>query len=154
MAETLQGTTLLAGVNGVFIRGPSGSGKSSLALALIERGARLVADDRVHLAACDGRLVASAPDIISGLLELRGRGLVDVPFERNCVVRLVVDIVSEEALERMPDDHQLTAVILGIEVPQQPVSGVVERSLPLVVAALESDPSRGNMGLRRARVWG
>jgi HPr kinase/phosphorylase len=154
MAETLHATAVLAGVNGLLIRGPSGSGKSSLALALIKRGARLVADDRVHVAACDGRLVAGAPARISGRLELRGRGLIDVPHERNCVLRLVVDIVSGEALERMPEDNQLTVMLLGIELPRQPVPAVAERALTLVGAALDALSPGGNMGLRSARVWG
>ena len=154
MAETLHATAVLAGVNGLLIRGPSGSGKSSLALALIERGARLVADDRVHVAACNGRLVAAAPAKISGRLELRGRGLIDVPRERNCVLRLVVDIVSADALERMPEDDQFTAMLLGIALPRQPVPAVPERALTLVGAALDALSPGGNMGLRLERVWG
>jgi len=154
MAETLHATAVLAGVNGLLIRGPSGSGKSSLALALIERDARLVADDRVHVAACGGRLVAGAPARISGRLELRGRGLIDVPRERNCVLRLVVDIVSDEALERMPQDDQLITMLLGIELPRQPVPAAPERALTLVGAALDALSPGGNIGLRSARVWG
>jgi serine kinase of HPr protein (carbohydrate metabolism regulator) len=154
MTETLHGTAVLAGVNGILIRGASGSGKSRLALALIERGARLVADDRVHIAARDGRVIASAPDRTAGLIELRGRGLIAVPHERNCVVRLVADIVSEEALDRMPQDDQFTAVLLGIAILRQPVGAVREHALTLVDAALASLSSSGNMGLRSARVWG
>jgi serine kinase of HPr protein (carbohydrate metabolism regulator) len=154
MAETIHATAVLAGANGLLIRGPSGSGKSSLALALIERGARLVADDRVHVAACDGRLVAAAPARISGRLELRGRGLIDVPRERHCVLRLVVDIVSGDALERMPEDDQFTAMLLGIALPRQPVPAAPERALTLVGAALDALSPGGNMGLRSERVWG
>jgi serine kinase of HPr protein (carbohydrate metabolism regulator) len=154
MAETLHATAVLAGVNGLLIRGPSGSGKSSLALSLIERGARLVADDRVHVAACGGRLVAGAPARISGRIELRGRGLIEVPRERNCVLRLVVDIVSGEALARMPEDDQLTTMLLGIELPRQPVPAATEQALMLVGAALHALSPAGDMGLRTARVWG
>ena len=59
MSETVHATAVLVGADGVLIRGESGAGKSALALALIERGARLIADDRLMLSACHGRLVAT-----------------------------------------------------------------------------------------------
>lgn len=63
------------GGRGVLIEGPSGSGKSSLALALIDRGAALVGDDAVALEERDGRLVACPPPRIAGLIEVRNLGL-------------------------------------------------------------------------------
>ena len=154
MAETLHGTAVLADVNGLLIRGPSGSGKSRLAMALVDRGARLVADDRVHIAARSGRVIASTPARIAGLIELRGRGLIAAPHERSCVLRLVVDIVSDDALERMPHDGQFTAVLLGVSILRQPVGADSDHALSLVEAALARLSSSGNMGLRSARVWG
>ncbi len=92
---------------GVLLRGPSGAGKSALALRLIEAGALLVADDCVRLAACgtSGRLMASPPPRIAGLIEVRGLGLVRLPHLRRVALDLVVDLVdaySQDALERMP----------------------------------------------------
>src|SRR5688572_192741 len=98
MSETIHATAVLAGADGVLIRGPSGSGKSMLAFALVQRGARLISDDRVHLSACHGRLIATAPGLISGKLELRGRGLMEVPHERSAVIRLLVDMEEGAAL--------------------------------------------------------
>lgn len=63
----------------VLIEGPSASGKSSLALALIDRGAVLVGDDGVTLEAREGRLWASPPPNIAGKLEIRNLGIVTLP---------------------------------------------------------------------------
>lgn len=154
MSETAHATAVLAGARGVLIRGDSGAGKSTLALALIGGGARLVADDQVHLSACHGRAIAAAPAIIAGKIELRGRGIVTVPFERNAVIRLVVDIVSEEGLARLPEQDQFSTMLLGIELPRQPVPADSGRALRLLEAALRSFVATATLGLRSSRVWG
>ena len=74
-----QASCVAIGGRAVLIEGPPGSGKSSLALALIDRGAVLVGDDGVALAARDGRLFASPPPNIAGLLEVRNVGLLRFP---------------------------------------------------------------------------
>jgi len=150
MSETVHATAVLVGANGVLIRGESGSGKSLLALALIDRGARLVGDDRLMLSACHGRLLATAPATIAGQIELRGRGVVPVPHERAGVMRLVADIVGEEELDRMPEAHQLSTTLLGIALRRQPVLGNPERGARLVEAALKDLRLPPNEGLRSA----
>ncbi len=154
MSETVHGTAVLVGAEGVLIRGKSGSGKSALALALIQRGGWLIADDRLTLSSCHGRLVGSAPGATAGLIELRGRGLIKVPFERSGVIRLVVDIVGSEGLERMPEAPQLTATLLGIELPRQPVPAATEPAVMLVETALGTDRRSPTGGLRMATVSG
>ena len=149
MSETVHATAVLAGAQGVLIRGASGAGKSSLALALIERGARLIADDQVHLSACHGRLVATAHGAVRGKLELRGRGLLSVPHERSAVIQLVVDIVPDEGLERLPDDHQLTDNVLGVTLSRQPVPATLDPARRLVSAALRALSPGGNMACAR-----
>ena len=74
-----QASGVAVGGRGVLIEGPSGSGKSSLALALIDRGATLVGDDGVLLEGRDGRLWALPPPAIEGLLEIRNVGLARLP---------------------------------------------------------------------------
>lgn len=69
----------------MLIEGPPGSGKSSLALALIDRGACLIGDDGVELAVCEGRLHASPPPNIRGLMEIRNVGLVEMPTAKGIV---------------------------------------------------------------------
>jgi HPr kinase/phosphorylase len=152
MSEAIHGTAVLVGSDGVLIRGDSGSGKSSLALALIERGGKLIADDRLMLSAVNGRLIATPPATTAGQIELRGHGLISVPHERGCVIRLVADIVSDEGLERMPEPHQLSATLLGIALPRQPVPEAPEQGVRLVEAALTALYSPPKGGLRSAQV--
>ncbi len=113
---------VVVGEAGVLIRGPSGAGKSSLSAALIERAqaaglfARLVADDRTRLSLAGGRVVAEAPDILKGLIERRGVGLLRLPALSACVVRFVADI--EEQPERMPEPDAATARLLDVPLPR------------------------------------
>jgi HPr kinase/phosphorylase len=88
---------------GILLRGPSGSGKSDLALRLIDGGARLVADDQTELRRSGSGLVASAPAAIAGLLEIRGIGIVRCPAAASAPLRLVVDLVPSESIERLPE---------------------------------------------------
>lgn len=74
----------------VLIEGISGSGKSSLALALIDRGARLVGDDGVVLVSADGRLLARPHPNTRGKLEVRNLGLLDFPVCLEAPVALVI----------------------------------------------------------------
>ncbi len=91
---------------GVLIIGPSGSGKSDLALRLLDAGARLVADDYLWLERSDGDLVASVPEAIAGLLEVRGIGIVRQSFRDTCVVRLCVELVGAADVPRLPPGGQ------------------------------------------------
>ncbi len=147
MSETVHGTAVLVGADGVLIRGPSGSGKSALALKLIGDGARLIGDDRLTLSARHGRIVASAPSAIAGRIELRGRGLLSLPYEQSGVIRLVADIAGETGLERMPEAHQLTVTLLGVALTRQPIPADVEWASRLLYAALEALSSQPEKGL-------
>jgi serine kinase of HPr protein (carbohydrate metabolism regulator) len=82
------------GGRAVLIEGAPGSGKSSLALALIDRGGVLVGDDGVTLAPRDGRLWASPPPNIDGLIEVRNVGLVTLPTG-SAPVALVIRLAEE-----------------------------------------------------------
>ena len=90
----------------LLIEGAPGSGKSSLALALIDRGAVLVGDDCVTLEPCGGHLHASPPPRIAGLLEVRNLGLLEFPTVADVPVALVLRLDSAaerfvEAAERI-----------------------------------------------------
>src|SRR5215212_9422518 len=91
----IHATCVVIGEAGILIRGASGAGKSSLAGALPGRFGRLVGDDRVEIAALNGRLVARPVKPIEGRLELRGLGIVGLAHEPAAVVRLVVDCAAE-----------------------------------------------------------
>src|SRR5690348_15568564 len=97
------GTCVEIGGVGILLRGPPGSGKSDLALRLIDRGARLVADDQTELRRDGAAVVASAPSAIAGLIEIRGFGIFEVPRAPSTPIALVVDLVPAEEVERMPE---------------------------------------------------
>lgn len=104
----------LAGA-GILLRGPSGSGKSDLALRLIDGGARLVADDRTDLTAEDGALIASPPATILGKLEVRGIGIMTLPSVARARVGMAVDLVDPSSVERLPKGQRCS--YLGIDLP-------------------------------------
>ena len=102
-AVLVHATCVAIGGQGVLLRGAPGAGKSDLALRLIEEGAVLVADDQVALTNTGEALLAAPPARIAGMLEVRGIGIVRMDFLPQCPVRLVVDLVPPEAVERMPE---------------------------------------------------
>ena len=107
--------------SGVLLRGASGSGKSDLALRLIDAGARLVSDDRTDLVVQDGCLYASAPAALAGLLEVRGIGLFQLDPVKKTPVRLVVDLVPQEQVPRLPEKREED--IGGVYVPRVALYG-------------------------------
>ncbi len=93
--------------HGILLRGASGSGKSDLALRLIDQGAALVADDQVSIRVCGDTLIASAPDNLRGKFEVRGMGIVQHEYRDSTTLELLVDLTEQEA-PRMPDRfHEL-----------------------------------------------
>ena len=92
MSSGWQATCVAIGGRGVLIEGAAGTGKSSLALALIDRGAVLVGDDSVRLAPHRGGVSASPHPATRGLLEVRGVGLVELPVAEGIPVCLVITL--------------------------------------------------------------
>jgi serine kinase of HPr protein (carbohydrate metabolism regulator) len=122
---SVHATALVLGEAGVLIRGPSGSGKSGLALALLAAAghcrlfAALIGDDRVYLRVSDRRILASGAPNIRGLVERRGYGIVRAPAEPCAVVRLVVDLaLGGEQGPRLPDDDFLNVSFGEIALPR------------------------------------
>ena len=91
---------------GLLILGPSGSGKSGLALQLLGLGADLVADDQTELAFEDGQLVACCPVMLRGLIEARGVGILRAPSVDSAAVHLVADL-SQTETERLPPHRSM-----------------------------------------------
>jgi serine kinase of HPr protein (carbohydrate metabolism regulator) len=114
-SETLHASCIAIGGCAVLIKGLSGSGKSDLALRLIDRGAVLVSDDYTIVRRSGDRLIASAPPNITGLIEVRGVGLVPMPAEADVPVALIVSISDD--VERMPEGLE-TEVIAGVSIPR------------------------------------
>ena len=100
----------------LVISGKPGSGKSSLALALIDRGGRLIGDDGIRISCSDDRVIANPPPNIAGKLEIRGVGIVSlVPVSAPMALILDLDTVPE----RLPADLE-TRSILDHEIPVLP----------------------------------
>jgi len=110
----LHATCIAVAGKGVLITGPSGSGKSALALQLMAMGAELVADDRTVLSLRGGQLVATAPEAIRGMIEARGVGVLRVPFQDSARVVLAVDMSRIEN-ERLPEAETMS--VLDIPLP-------------------------------------
>ncbi|MBT5107222.1 MAG: serine/threonine protein kinase [Rhodospirillaceae bacterium] len=116
--ETVHGTTVVLDGVGVLLRGRPGSGKSDLALRLIDGGACLVADDQTVLERCGDRLEARAPKTLRNKIEIRGIGVVTLPQESTTpsgAIGLVVDLVeSPDAVARMPvsETVEISGVVL------------------------------------------
>jgi HPr kinase/phosphorylase len=158
MMATVHGSAVLVGARAVLIRGRSGAGKSRLALELIEAGgagalpfARLVGDDRVQLDSAGGRLVVRPAAALAGLLEVRGLGIVRVPYEPAAVVGLVVDLGVDR--ERLPDEQERHVELQGVRLPRLAVA-VGDAALPAILALLtfRSEPllrqQHGTSGIR------
>lgn len=123
----IHGTCLSIGGEGILLLGQPGSGKSDLALRLIDgagtglsgevRRALLVADDQVAIRKAEGRLIASAPPALAGKLEIRGLGIAELPIERDVPLRLAVRLTPAADIERLPDLARSRMDILGISIP-------------------------------------
>ena len=140
-SPTIHASVVLVGAHAVLIRGPAGAGKSRLVLNLIQAAshgplmfARLVADDRVHLEASHGRLIARPPAALSGLLEVRGLGIRQVPYEPVAAVSWVVDLDAATSM-RMPEGADAKAIVEGVPLPRLAVAPGCD-PFPAVLAAL------------------
>lgn len=133
-AETLHASAVASEGRAVLITGPSGSGKSDLALRLLDRGFDLVSDDQTVLKRAGDRLLAAAPATIAGKLEIRGIGIVEVPALTDVPVALVVALTSD--MDRLPDDSR-ERPILGIGVPLVTIDALTASAAAKVVIALD-----------------
>lgn len=102
------------GWDGVLLRGPSGSGKSDLALRLIDEGARLIADDQTELCVDETTVSLRAPARIADRLEVRGLGLVAVRSVDQARLVLVAELAPAADIERLPEPQAVT--LAGVEV--------------------------------------
>lgn len=111
----LHASCVALGGRGVLLMGPSGSGKSDLALRLVDAGALLVADDQVQLALSGGGLTAAPAERLRGMLEVRGVGILRLPYAAEAPVALAVRLAAPSEVERLPEPQFFDC--LGAQVP-------------------------------------
>jgi len=150
-AATIHASAVLLGWKAALIRGPAGSGKSRLVWDLLLAAtqgvlpfARLVADDRAHVAACAGRVLVRPAAELAGLIEIRGLGIRRLPYEPLAAVGLVVDLAAEGAT-RLPLPEAGNIVFEGVSLPRLVVASGLP-ALPMVAAFL------GSAGMSAAEV--
>ena len=124
MTETtrlIYGTCVALGRTAAILQGPSGSGKSDLALRFAlqtpaELDAALVADDQVRVETRAGKLFASPPPALAGKIEVRGLGIVTLAFRSDVELKLVVELVQADDVLRLPTELQ-AAPLCGVTLP-------------------------------------
>ena len=143
-AGNVHATALVVGETGILITGPSGSGKSRLAMELLQsarvagRFAALVADDQVLLRAVGGRVLAVTPKTISGLIELRGIGILRVPGLQRAVMHLAIAVTPQDDATRLPPADDRYEPGAGLSLPMvHAVAGHLRNPLELVEALTE-----------------
>jgi HPr kinase/phosphorylase len=143
VSETLLVHATAVAIEGeaILLRGPSGSGKSDLALRLIDGGAQLVSDDQTVLRRAGDQVMASAPPAIAGLLEVRGVGLVKIEAAGGVPLVLIADLILSDKVERMPEPR--FEVLLGLSLPVielAPFEASAPAKLRLLRCALAAGP--------------
>ena len=127
--ETIHACCVAIGDHGVLLIGQSGSGKSDLALRLIDRGAALVSDDYSNLSIKGKGLYASPPERIAGKIEVRGIGIIEMAHQMSARIGLAVYL--GDAVTRMPDERR-EAKFLGVDIAATSISAH-ESSAPIKV---------------------
>ena len=138
--EIVHATAIEIDGKGVLLRGPSGSGKSDLALRLLEAGGVLIGDDRIALSVRDDFVVARVPEIIAGKLEIRGLGIVQLPYQAETRVTLVASLVERGEVERLPQKRMVE--LIGQMVPAIQLNPFEESAVAKLKMAATLEPSK------------
>lgn len=130
---TIHATCIVIGDQAVLIRGESGTGKSDLALRLIDRGAMLVSDDYTYVQRQGPDIMATPPPEIAGLIEVRGVGLISMPHRPSASIAMIVHLLSEYDADpdRLPLDRTAER-LCGKDVPLMTLRAL-EPSAPIKV---------------------
>jgi len=130
----MHASTVAVDGRAVLITGPSGAGKSDLALRMLDRGFTLVSDDQTIVKRAGEQLIATCPATIAGKLEIRGVGIVEMEYETDVPVALLVQLTSD--IQRLPDDSS-ERPILGVPVPLVSIDAMTASAASKVAIALD-----------------
>lgn len=133
-SETVHATTVAIDGRAVLITGPSGSGKSDLALRLLDRGFSLISDDQTIVRRDGQRLIAAPPPTIAGKLEIRGLGIVEIEHVSDLPVALMVELTSD--IQRLPDNAR-ERPLLGLSLPLISIDAMAASAPSKVALALD-----------------
>jgi HPr kinase/phosphorylase len=147
--ETLSGDLMVVYGKGVLITGESGMGKSEIAMELVRDGQVLVADDRVDVQKIHNSLYGHAPELLRGMLEIRGIGIIDVermfgannlsPRSRIDLVIHLVKYDASEEYERIGDEMTAYTNIMGVNIPAMSLPVSPGRSMRALIETAVSN---------------
>ena len=158
--ESLHGVLLQVFGHGVLLEGESGVGKSEIALELIRRGHVLIADDRVDVYRAHNQIYGEAPDILKGMLELRGVGIINIidlygfmscrdSTTIECVIKLKKQEMNDE-YDRIGLNNQLVETIFGIDLPKIEIPIKEGRSAAVAIEAAIGNLIMSSKGISSA----
>lgn len=160
-SQCLHGGLLSIYGKGVLIRGESGMGKSEIALELIKRGHLLVADDRVDCYRIHNKIVGKAPELLSGMLEIRGIGIINVArmFGVSSVLpKTQVDFQVSLEMWKPDQDYDRVGIeekkhenILGVDIPKIVVPVREGRSMAVIIESAVTNYMLSEMGMDSAK---
>jgi HPr kinase/phosphorylase len=114
VTKIVHGTAIALEDKGVLLIGPSGSGKSDLALRLIDSGATLISDDQIICERRNDEIFLFPHKKINGLIEVRGVGIIKVPYIENVKLKMIVQLINEQP-ERIPVKEEKNFLNLKIK---------------------------------------
>jgi serine kinase of HPr protein (carbohydrate metabolism regulator) len=138
----IHGTAIVVATTGLLFLGPSGAGKSALAFSCLAAAkplglfSALVADDQVLLSQRGGRVIAECPPTIAGLMEIRGTGIVRIPYISPVLIHFAVLPVDPATAERLPDENEHIDVTEAISLPVIRVSSAAVNPLAIIMAKI------------------
>jgi len=160
-SDCLHGGLISIYDKGVLIRGESGMGKSEIALELIKRGHQLVADDRVDCYRIHNKIVGKAPDMLRGMLEIRGIGIINV--QRMFGIASVIpkaEVSLEISLVKWQDNADYDRVgieekkydsIIGVDIPKIVIPVREGRSMAVIIESAVTNYILSEMGMDSAK---
>jgi serine kinase of HPr protein (carbohydrate metabolism regulator) len=137
--QTIHATSVVFAGRGILIQGRSGSGKSDLALRLIDAGGSLIADDRTSLKVENGKIIASPPAALAGLIEIRGIGLRRMAHVKESRIDFCIECVQRETIPRMPENAAL--MLHGVALPHYPLDPFEASAVAKIRAIIHTSPA-------------